>query len=538
MFSRIDSELEELERIAGFSPKVTDNRYSKLADKLSKNNAKTNQASKGEDYEDEKYWEYHKAFATAFEKYDRQFSMFLGDIIDIMLGDFLQDKIIKEMVQARIAKMRKASEAEAIENAVTKKHNVRRKGPPERAEIGGEPQLYTPNFLKKKFFLASLFLDSDEYANYKIIVKQLENSCNERIKESVPESEEERKKLILGIISSLRYEVNQHDLLYIWKILSYDKFKLLDWAFNEIKNLNLLRPGFYEDLDEAYKNGKKLIKLLLKDIKDEFPPKEEKREAYEDYLNDILEVYTHHHFVIKHFKKTRPNITLKEFEQQKQELNDKIAELRSENESLREQIENLKKEVSASKSECRIVKNENDDIKKKLKKLNPTEVSKQLQIAKAKANAAEKRLEDTLKEDSELRTDMRELDKEVQELTEKLKQLNALPDENAYSIAGLLKGKRVAIFGGVGRDHYLSTLKEAGVEDKDYEWYEGFRTISQDRTAEIVGRVDIAVVITSYAGHLMLFQVRPCIKPNQYFFKIHNSGAGSLRKEILKTFKK
>ncbi len=538
MFSRTDSELEELERIAGFSPKTSDNRYSKLADKIGKKSEKHNKTSKAEDYEDEKYWEYHKVFVTVFEKYERHFSMFLGDIIDIMLGDFLQDKIIKEMVQARIAKICKANEAAIIENAVTKKHNVRRKEAPAKAEIGGEPQFYTPNFLKKKFFLASLFLDSDEYANYKIIVKQLENSCKERVKETVPVNEEERKKLILGIISNLRYEVNQHDLLYIWKILSYDKFKLLDWAFNEIKNLNLLRPGFYEDLDEAYKNGKKLIKLLLKDIKDEFPPKEEKREAYEDYLNDILEVYTHHHFVIKHFKKTRPNITLKEFEQQKKELDDKIGELRNENESLRKQIESLKKEISVANSELRISQNENEELKNKLQKLNPAEVNKQLQQAKAKANLAERRLEDTLKEDAELRTDMRELDKEVQELTEQLHKLNALPDESAYSIAGLLKGKRVAIFGGVGRDHYLSTLKEAGVEDKDYEWYEGFRTISQDRTAEIVGRVDIAVVITSYAGHLMLFQVRPCIKPNQYFFKIHNSGAGSLRKEILKTFKK
>ena len=175
MFSRTDSELEELERIAGFSPKTSDNRYSKLADKIGKKGEKHNKTSKAEDYEDEKYWEYHKVFVTVFEKYERQFSMFLGDIIDIMLGDFLQDKIIKEMVQARIAKICKANEAAIIENAVTKKHNVRRKEAPAKAEIGGEPQFYTPNFLKKKFFLASLFLDSDEYANYKIIVKQLEN---------------------------------------------------------------------------------------------------------------------------------------------------------------------------------------------------------------------------------------------------------------------------------------------------------------------------------------------------------------------------
>jgi hypothetical protein len=99
-------------------------------------------------------------------------------------------------------------------------------------------------------------------------------------------------------------------------------------------------------------------------------------------------------------------------------------------------------------------------------------------------------------------------------------------------------GKKVAIFGGVGRDHYLPILKEAGVKDEDYEWYEGYHTISQARTAEIVGRCDLVVVVTAYAGHLLLYQVRPCIKEHQHFFKIHKSGAGSLRKEILKTFKK
>ncbi|HAE37408.1 MAG TPA: hypothetical protein DCG57_02080, partial [Candidatus Riflebacteria bacterium] len=80
--------------------------------------------------------------------------------------------------------------------------------------------------------------------------------------------------------------------------------------------------------------------------------------------------------------------------------------------------------------------------------------------------------------------------------------------------------------------------KEAGVDNEDYEWYEGYHTISQARTAEIVGRCDLVVVVTAYAGHLLLYQVRPCIQAHQHFFKIHKSGAGSLRKEILKTFKK
>ena len=89
----------------------------------------------------------------------------------------------------------------------------------------------------------------------------------------------------------------------------------------------------------------------------------------------------------------------------------------------------------------------------------------------------------------------------------------------------------------MGRDHYLPILKEAGVADEDYEWFEGYHTISQAQTADIVGRCDVVAVITSYAGHLLLYQTRSCITPQQTLFLIHNSGAGSLRREILKKFK-
>jgi len=81
-------------------------------------------------------------------------------------------------------------------------------------------------------------------------------------------------------------------------------------------------------------------------------------------------------------------------------------------------------------------------------------------------------------------------------------------------------------------------LKEAGVRDADYEWYEGYHTISQSRTSEIVGRCDVVAVITSYAGHLLLWQTRNAIRPDQTHFLIHHSGAGSLRQAILDKFKK
>ena len=280
------------------------------------------------------------------------------------------------------------------------------------------------------------------------------------------------------------------------------------------------------------------MKLLIKDVQTEFPPNEDKQEAYEDYLKDILEVYTHHHFVLKHFNQTRPSISLKDFELTKEELQEKIGEMRSEADKLKEQINKLIIERDEAKAETRAVKIENEEVKAKLSKLDPAEVRKQLSAAEAKVNAANKELKETLEEDALLRTEFRKLDNENQELTSKLRQLNALPDENANSVEGLMKGKRIVIFGGGSREQYWPTLKEAGVEESDYEWYEGFHTISQARTNEIVGRCDVAVVMTSYAGHLYLFQVRACINKNQHLFLIHNSGAGTLRTEILKTFGK
>ena len=190
------------------------------------------------------------------------------------------------------------------------------------------------------------------------------------------------------------------------------------------------------------------------------------------------------------------------------------------------------------KAETRAIKIENVEIKSKLSKLDPVEVRKQLSAAEAKVNAATKELKETLEEDATLRSEFRKLDNEYQDLTSKLRQLNALPDEKAASVEGLLEGKRIVIFGGGSREQYWPTLKEAGVKESDYEWYDGFHTISLARTNEIVGRCDIAAVMTSYAGHLYLFQVRACIKENQTLFLIHNSGAGTLRTEILNTFGK
>lgn len=533
-------DLDELEKLAGFSPsaKKGKNMLTQLAGDLVKK--KDTKPESKQDEEENRFWNIHKRFAEAYDKNGRAFALFIGDLLDIMLSGPVQARLVSEMIEEKLAKIRKQREAEALEEAAKKKkkYNVGGKVSSKYdVEVGGEKRVFSRHFLKRKSFLAALFLDSDEFPAFKKLVKQIDIICkNEDY--AVPEKEEDRKEALDNILGELRYEIKPVDVIRFWKILDADNFKYLDEIFNKTRNLNLVRPTFYDDVDKAYRDGKKLLKLLIKDVQTEFPPNEDKQEAYEDYLKDILEVYTHHHFVLKHFNQTRPNISLKDFELTKEELQEKIGEMRSDADKLKEQINKLIIERDEAKAEARAVKIENDEIKVKLSKLDPAEVRKQLSAAEAKVNAANKELKETLEEEALLRTEFRKLDNENQELTAKLRQLNALPDENANSVEGLMKGKRIVIFGGGSREQYWPTLKEAGVEDADYEWYDGFHTISQARTNEIVGRCDVAVVMTSYAGHLYLFQVRACINKNQHLFLIHNSGAGTLRTEILNTFGK
>ena len=533
-------DLDELEKLTGFSPsaKKGKNMLTQLAGDLVKK--KETKSETRVDEEENRFWNIHKRFAEAYDKNGRAFALFIGDLLDIMLSGPVQARLVSEMIEEKLAKIRKQREAEALEEAAKKKkkYNVGGKVSSKYdVEVGGEKRIFSRHFLKRKSFLATLFLDSDEFPAFKKLVNQVDIICkNEDY--AVPEKEEDRKEALDKILGELRYEIKPVDVIKFWKLLDADNFKYLEEIFNKTRNLNLVRPTFYEDVDKAYRDGKKLLKLLIKDIQTEFPPNEDKQEAYEDYLKDILEVYTHHHFVLKHFNQTRPNISLKDFELTKEELQEKIGEMRSDADKLKEQINKLIIERDEAKAEARAVKIENDEIKVKLSKLDPAEVRKQLSAAEAKVNAANKELKETLEEEALLRTEFRKLDNENQELTAKLRQLNALPDENANSVEGLMKGKRIVIFGGGSREQYWPTLKEAGVEDADYEWYDGFHTISQARTNEIVGRCDVAVVMTSYAGHLYLFQVRACINKNQHLFLIHNSGAGTLRTEILNTFGK
>jgi len=536
-FSRNQKSIEELEKLAGFSPNRSgSNKFIAVAENLVKKPERSSE--RGGESDSDKYWGFHKTFVSLYERAGRSFALFIGDLLDIILGGPVQTRLVNDMIEEKINRMRKAREAAAEPS--TQKHKVQaRRNSKYDVVIGGEKRVFSRHFLKRKGFLAALFLDSDEYPSFKKLIRQIEIVCRESLQESaVPDSEEARLAELKKIIENLRYEISQAEVVHAWALLEADGFKHLEWAYNETRSLNLVRPNFYEDLDKAYRDGKKLIKLLIEDIQSEFPPTEDKQDAYEDYLSNILEIYTHHHFVLKYFNQTRPSISLKDFEMTREELHEKIQDLREESDELRRRINQVNIEKDQALSEARALRTQNEELRQKLARLDPAEVQKQLQAAEAKVRASRKELEETIKEEEELREDMLKLDQENQDLTRKLQALHAIPDEDAYSVAGLLEGKRVVIFGGVGRDHYLPILKEAGVANEDYEWYEGYHTISQARTAEIVGRCDLAVVVTSYAGHLLLYQVRPCIKEHQHFFKIHNSGAGSLRKEILKTFKK
>lgn len=535
-FSRSSKNLDELEKLVGMpaGPKPKSS-IDDVASKLTQKSTKSGEFKAVP--EQDRHWEIHKKFADLYEKNGRAFGMFVGDLLDIILSGPVQTKLVNEMIEEKINRMRKAKEAGA--EVPTHKVNV----PGKRNSrfdvmIGGEKRIFARNFLKRKGFLAALFIDSEEYSSFKKLIKQIETVCNEEISEELPATAEQRKEALAAIVAELKFEIKAHDVIKAWKLLEADCFKNLDWIYGETKSFHLVRPNFYDDLDKAYREGKKLIKLLIEEFDKEFPPDTEKQDAILDYLKDILEVYTHHHFVTKYFHQTRPSISLKEFVMTREEMQEKIDDLREESDELKAKIRLLSIERDNCSSEARSYKNQNEELRQKLDRLDPAEVQKQIKAAEAKVNAAQKELQAVVEQYTDLRTDLRKLDDENQELTRQLQQLHAIPDETAYSVEGLMTGKRVAIFGGVGRDHYLPILKEAGVKDEDYEWYEGYHTISQARTAEIVGRCDLVVVVTAYAGHLLLYQVRPCIKEHQHFFKIHKSGAGSLRKEILKTFKK
>lgn len=541
----LPKELRDLDRLAGLPG--GDRRPASFIDEVARSfsrkpaGAAAPPAAGGS--EDDSAWRAHKLFADLAEKYGRAFRLFVGDLLDVLLGGPLQAKFIGELMDDRARRLaRAAAQAEPAPEAKGKVAVLPREAMPENISIGGEPRWHARTFLKRKAVLASVFLDSEEYPSYLKLLKQIAAVCREELKAqpgwSLPDSPADRQAALRLVVDELKNEITQAGLVRAWLLLEAGGFADLDWVFNETRSLGLVRPSFYEDLDKAYREAKKMLKLLVTEFGQPDGGGPDKREAIRQYLEDILDVYTHHHFVLKHFNQTRPAVNRAEFESKKREWQERLEAMRLETQKLRDDLRRLTLERDQAAAESRILRQEAQNLRQKLQKLDPAEVQKQLQAMETRMNQALREHEAIVEDDAALRTALRTMDVENQRLLQKLREVHAIPDEMAKSVEGLLTGKRVVVFGGVGRDHYLAVLKEAGVKDADYEWYEGYHTISQARTAEICGRCDVIVVVTSYAGHLHTWQTRNAVGPHQTLFLIHSSGAGSLRQQILEKFKK
>ncbi|MBF0406273.1 MAG: hypothetical protein HQM10_02880 [Candidatus Riflebacteria bacterium] len=532
----IDSN-DEIMKMAGLPPlnKGKEDMASEVA-KMFSSKKKTTPAQAPS--EDDVSWEIQKKFITLFEVHGKTFARFIGDFLDVLLSGPLQEKMVSELIEEKIAQKRRLIAEMSVEEANVP--HVPPAMPPEKeVKIGGEERVRSHHFLKRKKLLATIFVDSREHPAFKRIVKNIDLICQEELDcdKFSSLSSEEKSREFQDCIFRLKREISRNDLLIAWFFLKSNKFQDLELIFTETRSLGLLRPSYYEDLDKAYRDGKKLLKLLVKDFETEFPPLPEKKEGITNYLNEVLEIYTFHHFVVKSANIAKPTLSKKEMLEREELLQSRIDELNKENERLREEKRRLILDREGEVSEKSILQRQNEELKSQVAKLDPAEVSRQIRAMEAKVNQNQREYQEMLEENSLLRATMRTLDTENQDYLQKLRELNAIPDESAKSVKDLLIGKRVVIFGGVGRDHYLALLKEAGVKECDYEWYDGYRTISQSRTAEIVRRCDLVVVITAYAGHLHTWQTRSTVTDQQKLVFIHNSGSGTLRTQILENYK-
>ncbi len=544
----LPKDLRDLDRLAGLPP--TGPRSGSLIDDVARSlsrKAPPAATAATATSEDDRAWRAHKLFADLHEKHGRAFRLFVGDLLDVLLGGPMQTRFLSDLMDERVRRLTRAAAAaeppsEGKEGKGTKVAVAPKAATPPPIQIGGEPRFHSRSFLKRKAILASVFLDSEEYPSFLKLLKQISTVCREELKSQdpffIPATRSDQQAALRLVVDELKNEMTQGGLVRAWLLLEAGEFQDLDWVFNETRAFGLVRPTFYDDLDKAYREAKKMLKLLVAEFSEPGGGGPDKREAIADYLQDILEVFTHHHFVLKHFNQTRPSVSRAEFESHKRDWQARLDTLRTEAQSLRDAIRQTTVERDQALAEARALRQEAQELRQKLHKLDPVEVQKQMQAMESRMNQALRERDAMVEEDTELRTNLRHLDTENQRLTQMLRDLKAIPDEMAKSVEGLLNGKRVVVFGGVGRDHYRAVLEEAGVRDADYEWYEGYHTISQARTAEIVGRCDVIVVVTSYAGHLHTWQTRNAVGPHQTLLLIHSSGAGSLRQQILEKFKK
>ncbi len=489
-----------------------------------------------EDQASSREWRIQKHFLSLYDKHGKPFARFLSDLLDILLSGSIQNRLVSELIEARVQEIRREKAEEARESGAI--HRKVTPGRPVDVTIGGEPRQIPRHFLKRKSLIAGMLLNTKEFTNFQKLWNALEQVVRTRETEKLLSGLDRtgRRTVLEQVIGRLKLEICYEDLVAAWVLLEADQFEDLEWAYTETRTLSIVRPAFYEDLDTAYREAKKLLKLLIAEFEETFPPEPAKKEAVIDYLREILEVYTHHHFVLKYFNQSRPALTKKEWEATRQELLLKIDTLKADLLRVRDENRHLSVERDQAVAQMRSAVQTAEESRLQLQRLDPAEVTRRQRAMESEMNQLKTELTEAQEEENHLRLQLRKLDTENQNLLQQLRDLKAIPDESAKSVAGMLEGKRVVIFGGVGRDHYLPVLKEAGVRESDFEWYEGYRTISQNRTAEIMGRCDFIVVITSYAGHLHTWQTRSSRKDGQVLEYIHNSGTGTLRQKIIERF--
>ncbi|MBP5470635.1 MAG: hypothetical protein J6Z11_15490, partial [Candidatus Riflebacteria bacterium] len=145
--------LDELEKLAGFSPSKNKNMVSQLAGDLVKKKEPKVESKK--DKEENRFWNIHKRFAESYEKNGRAFALFVGDLLDIMLSGPVQANLVSELIEEKITKIRKQREKELLEEAARKKSKYTVSGKRSAkydVEIGGEKRIFSRHFLKRKRF--------------------------------------------------------------------------------------------------------------------------------------------------------------------------------------------------------------------------------------------------------------------------------------------------------------------------------------------------------------------------------------------------
>ncbi|MBI3038019.1 hypothetical protein HYY75_03055 [bacterium] len=376
-------QIDDLDKLAGLPIEKEDQA---LVEKVAKKISGKHQAvvlPKNEGPND-KYWIIHKRFAELREVHGKPFERFVGDWLDFLLTGSLQEKFTNQCFEEALKQeRRKKIDPLSPEGAMNKNLPS-----PVGIEIliGGEPVTRSYHYLKRKRLLSLLFLDSEKYSDFVKLMKQIEIVCeSEGVVEILKGLDRAaRRKAVEEILDRLKFQINPKDVKSAWVLLEFDLFEDLGWLYDKIRNLSLLRPSFYEDFDHAYRYAKKLLKLMISEFELTFPPEKEKKGAILDYLRDTLEVYTYHHFVLKFYQQTIMPISRHEIEKEQMGFLSRIDGLRAENRQVRDELSRVTLERDQALAQSRTAKQETEQFREKLGKLDPLELTKQSRAMEAK----------------------------------------------------------------------------------------------------------------------------------------------------------